>query len=85
MDGVALQRAHRRKERTYPELVGPRRKTRLVVLGVEVGGRMSTETTPFLSQLAKKGTSKTGDHPHAQTGRTNMANEVGRGFGLRQG
>ena len=38
-----------------PELVvvGPRRRARLVVLGIEVGGRMSTETTSFLSQLAK--------------------------------
>ena len=43
----------RRKERTYPELVGPRRRARLVVLGIEVGGRMSMETTSFLSQLAK--------------------------------
>ena len=55
MDGVVLERARRRKERTYPELVvvGPRRRARLVVLGIEVGGRMSTETTSFLSQLAK--------------------------------
>ena len=49
-DGVVLERARRRKERTYPELVGPRR---LVVLGIEVGGRMSTETRSFLTQLAK--------------------------------
>ena len=30
MDGVVLHRARRRKERTYPELVGPRRRARLV-------------------------------------------------------
>ena len=31
IDGVVLERARRRKERTYPELVGPRRRARLVV------------------------------------------------------
>ena len=50
LDGVVLVRARRRKERTYPELVGLRRRARL---GIEVGGRMSIETTSFLSQLAK--------------------------------
>ena len=30
-----------------------RRRARLVVLGIEVGGRMSAETRSFLSQLAK--------------------------------
>ena len=53
MDGVVLQRARRKKEGTHPELVGLRRRLRIVVLGVEVGGRMSTETISFLSQLAK--------------------------------
>ena len=53
LDGVVLERGRRRKERTHPELVGPRRRARLVVLGIEVGGRMSMETTSFLSQLAK--------------------------------
>ena len=53
LDGVVLERGRRRKERTCPELVGPRRRARLVVLGIEVGGRMSVETTSFLSQLAK--------------------------------
>ena len=38
-DGVVLQAARRRKERTYPELVGPRSRARLVVLAVEVGSR----------------------------------------------
>ena len=36
--------ARRRKERTYPELVGPRSRARLVVLTGEVGGRWSAET-----------------------------------------
>ena len=43
----------RRKERTYPELVCPRRRARLVVLAGEVAGRWSDETRRFLSLLAK--------------------------------
>ena len=38
-DGVVLQAARRRKERTSPEKVGPRTRACLVVLAVEVGGR----------------------------------------------
>ena len=49
-DGAALVVARRRKETTYPELVGPRSRCRLVVLGGEVGGRWSSETQSFLSQ-----------------------------------
>ena len=52
-DGVVLSRARRRKERTYPELVGPGCRSRLVVLAVEVGGRWSPETRTFVAQLAK--------------------------------
>ena len=52
MDGVPLVAARRRKETSYPELVGPRSRCRLVVLGGEVGGRCSAETRSFLSQLA---------------------------------
>ena len=52
-DGVALSAARRRKERAYPELVGPHRRARLVVLAGEVGGRWSEETRSFISQLAK--------------------------------
>ena len=48
-----LSRARRRKERTYPELVGPGCRSRLVVLAVEVGGRWSPETRTFVAQLAK--------------------------------
>ena len=51
-NGVALVAARRRKESTYPELVGPRSRCRLVVLGGEVGGQWSVETGSFLSQLA---------------------------------
>ena len=55
IDGVALQVARRRKERTYPELVGPRTRSRLVVLAGEVGGRWSGETCTFVRLLAKAG------------------------------
>ena len=44
-DGVALAAARRRKERTYPELVARGARARLVVLGVEVGGRWSRRRT----------------------------------------
>ena len=52
-DGVVLTAARRRKERRYPELVGPHSRARLVVLAMEVGGRWSSETRSFLAQLAK--------------------------------
>ena len=52
-DGVALRAARRKKVATYPELVGPHSRAKLVVLGVEVGGRWSEETRTFLSRLAK--------------------------------
>ena len=39
-DGVALMRARRRKERTYPELTGAHGRARLVVLASEVGWQM---------------------------------------------
>ena len=52
-DGVALQAAKRKKAATYPELVGPHSRAKLVVLAVEVGGRWSGETRGFLSQLAR--------------------------------
>ena len=51
-DGVALTAAALRKSRTYPELVGPRARARLVVMGVEVSGRWAPETRTFLSLLA---------------------------------
>ena len=53
IDGVAFQAARRRKERTFPELVGPRTQSRFVVLGGEVGGRWSDETSTFVRLLAK--------------------------------
>ena len=52
IDGAALVVARRQKERAYPELVGPRSRTKLVVLAGEVGGRWSEETVTFLRLLA---------------------------------
>ena len=40
-NGVAIRAAHRRKERTYPELVGEGGRARLVTLAGEVDGRWS--------------------------------------------
>ena len=50
--GAALQDARRTKERTYPELLRNRR-CRLVVLGIEVGGRCSNEASSFVRMLAQ--------------------------------
>ena len=52
-DGVALMAARKRKEQSYPELLGARCRARLVVLAVEVGGRFSRETSGFITELAK--------------------------------
>ena len=50
--GAASQDAWRTKERTYPEL--PRnRRCRLVVLGIEVGGRWRNEASSFIRMLAQ--------------------------------
>ena len=46
-DGVELAAARRDKERTYPELVGPGARARLVVLALEVGGRRSRSQDLF--------------------------------------
>ena len=51
--GVALEAARRRKERRYAELVLPTALSRLVVFGVEVGGRWSQESQDLISQLAR--------------------------------
>ena len=50
VDGAALGRARRRKERVYPELTGRHGRARLVVLPCETGGRWSLETQCFLRQ-----------------------------------
>ena len=50
--GVALAEARRAKERTYPEFAAAHR-CRLVVLGLEVGGRWSAEAATFIRLLAR--------------------------------
>ena len=64
---AALHDARKAKERTYPELVRNSR-CRLVVLGIEVGGRWSEEAAAFITNLAR---AKTRDTPaplrHAAT------------------
>ena len=52
-DGAALRQARRAKERTYPELLRPDSRCRLVVLALEVGGRFSPETVDFVQRLAR--------------------------------
>ena len=52
--GLALQQATARKRRTYPELRPDRRgRCRLVVFGLEVGGRFGAEALGFLRRLAR--------------------------------
>ena len=51
--GVALVAARRRKARVYPEFAGPHARCRLVVWGLEVGGRWSVEAWDFLRHLAR--------------------------------
>ena len=51
-NGAALQDARDDKEKKYPELTRSAR-SRLVVLALETGGRLSTETVDFLLQLAR--------------------------------
>ena len=53
VDGAALAVARRRKERTYPELVGDSQRAKLVVLAGEIGGRFSEETHTFIRLLAR--------------------------------
>ena len=50
-NGIALEAARRAKERKYPELVGRGGRARLVVVGAEVGGRFSSETSQLLRGL----------------------------------
>ena len=53
MAGISLEQASRRKmEQTYPELLRARR-CRLLVFGLEVGGRWSEEAVDFLRRLAR--------------------------------
>ena len=67
-DGAALDSARRRKERTYPELQASRR-CRLVVLGLEVGGRWSAESVNFIWQLARARARRSPEATRAATAR----------------
>ena len=51
--GEDVTAARRRKERRHPELVGPRGRARLLMAGVEVGGRWSCDTKILVSQRAR--------------------------------
>ena len=53
VDGASWEAARLRKEATYTELTGRNGRTKLVVLGCEVGGRWSGEAQEFLRSLAK--------------------------------
>ena len=75
-DGVALEAARRRKERTYPELTARGGRARLIVVGVEVGGRWSTKTRSFLSRLA---------HDRARSERFLLRKRVEQEWRLRWG
>ena len=57
--GAALTDARKAKERAYPELLRNSR-CRLVVFGIEVGGRCSEEAASFITSLAR---TKTRDTP----------------------
>ena len=61
VDGVVLQSVRRRKERTYPELVGPRSRARLVVLAMEVGDRRSDETIVCVTVGQSQGAPRVSD------------------------
>ena len=80
-DGRALEAARRRKERTYPELTA-RGGRALVLLGVEVSGRWSSETRSFLSKLAHDRTRS--ERSDEETRGTNMAPSLGLPLVLRR-
>ena len=52
VSGLALRKAERTKERTYPELLGGAR-CRLQVIALEVGGRWSNTARTFVRLLAR--------------------------------
>ena len=73
--------ARRRKERTYPELMGRNRRARLVVLGVEVGGpAVARDATLCFSVGPSQG--KRRDQLDAETCRAGLPSQVGLHVGL---
>ena len=69
IDGAQLLEARRRKERRYAELLRSRR-CRLVVVGIEVGGRWSDEALDFVRCLAR---AKARQHPRLLQASARMA------------
>ena len=73
-DGVALKRARRKKETTYPELVQPGSRARLV-LALEVGGRWSQEARTFVA-VARRGPHQVGAACDAAAHGTGVASSL---------
>jgi hypothetical protein len=70
LDGATLDRARRKKEIRYPELIDRHGRARLVVFGAEVGGRWSAEAWKCLGALAR---SRTRDDPDILRASATMA------------
>ena len=51
-EGAALRQTRRAKKHTYPELLRPDSRCRLVVLALGVGGRFSPEAVDFVQKCA---------------------------------
>ena len=74
-DGVPLDEARQRKERTYLELVQPDRRAKLVVIAGEVGERWSNEGS-VIHQALGQGTRSRVTRGFEKTCRTSLAFEV---------
>ena len=83
-DGVALKAAWRRKEATYPELVGPHSRAKLVVVAMEVGGAVVKRDALFPESVGS--CTRETRSPFALTPRrASMANEMGCHAGMHCG
>ena len=80
--GLALEQARRRKETTYPELVGDEGRARLVVLAAETGGRWfyRDSTVP---QRPCEGQSRNGTTPHAEPCQGSVVEKVELHLGVQ--
>ena len=83
-DGVVLTAARRRKERRYPELVGPRSRARLVFPGVGSWGQVVIRDEVLPCSFGKGTVSSRGATP-PETCRKGLALEVGSRMCLCQG
>ena len=80
-DGVALRAARRRKEATYPELVGPHSRAKLVVVAMEVGGAVVKRDALFPESVGS--CTRETRSPFAPTPRrASMANAMGCHAGM---